>query len=152
MSWSAVTASPDFEDVRNRIIAAMQHSEIIEALPLLELRTIATRLNYLLEFSQEDPDEPTMALASLRELALFFASEPQRDEPEIGLGPDGHLQGEWRVGDDGILVMKFLRDGLIQFAAISRPTGDRLPFRVNGTLPKDGALDTVRAFVRRGTF
>lgn len=208
MSWSDVTASPDFEDVRrtaalealarnefapgftrdedsaglfrrdppviwplaaeyvsgsvdsstddsaaslvNRIIAARQHNEIIEVLPLLELRTIATRLNYLLECSQEDPDEPTMALTSLRELALFFASEPQRDEPEIGLSPDGHLQAEWRVGDGGILAMKFLRDGLIQFAAISRPTGGRQPFRVNGTLPKDRALDAVRAFIRRG--
>ena len=117
---------------------------------MLELRTIATRLDYLFEISQEDPDEPTMALASLRELALFFASEPQRDEPEIGLSPDGHLQAEWRVGDGGILAMKFLRDGLIQFAAISRPTGGTQPFRVNGTLPKDGALDAVRAFIRRG--
>ncbi len=47
--------------------------------------------------------------------------------------------------------MKFLRDGLIQFAAISRPTGGTQPFRVHGTLPKDGALNAVRAFVRRGT-
>ena len=136
----------------NRIIAAKQHNEIIEVLPLLELRTIATRLNYLLECCQEDPDEPTIALASLRELALFFASEPQSEEPEIGLSPDGHLLAEWRVGDRGVLAMKFLRDGLIQFAAISRPTDGRLQFRVNGTLPKDGALDTVRAFIRRGTF
>ena len=149
----SVDSSTDDSAARlvNRIIAAKQHNEIIEVLPLLELRTIASRLNYLLECSEEDPDEPTMALASLRELALFFASEPQRDEPEIGLSPDGHLQAEWRVGDGGILAMKFLRDGLIQFAAVSRPTGDRQPFRINGTLPKDGALDTVRAFIRRGT-
>ena len=49
---------------------------IIEVLPLLELGTIATRLDYLFEISQEDPDEPTMALALLRALALFFVSEP----------------------------------------------------------------------------
>ena len=208
MSWSDVTASADFEDIRRtatlealarnefapgftrdedsaespphglpviwslaaeyvsgsvdsstddsatslikRIIAAKQHHEITEVLPLLELRTIATRLNYLLEVSEEDPDEPPMALASLRQLALFFASEPQTDEPEIGLSPDGHLQAEWRVGNGGILAMKFLRDGLIQFAAISRPTVGSQPFRVNGTLPKDGAVDAVRAFIRRG--
>ena len=135
----------------NRIIAATQHAEIIDVLPLLALRAIATRLDYLHEISRDDPDEPTMALASLRELALFFVSEPQRDEPEIGISPDGHLQAEWRVGDGGILAMKFLPDGLIQFAAISRPTGGQQLLRVNGTLPKDRALDAVRAFIRQGT-
>ena len=135
-----------------QIVVAKRHDDVIDVLRLLGLSAIATRLNRLLECSREDPDEPTMALASLRELALFFASEPQRDEPEIGLGPDGHLQAEWRVGDGGVLAMKFLRDGLIRFAAISGPTGGAQPFRINGTLPKDGALDTVRAFIRRGTF
>ncbi len=123
---------------------------------MLELRTIATRLDYLFEISQEDPDEATMALASLRALALFFVSEPlfvsepQRGGPEIGISPGGILQAEWRVRDGGILAMKFLANGLIQFAAVSRPTGGQHALRVHGTLPKDGALDAVRAFIRRG--
>lgn len=153
-AWVAGSVDSSTDDsstiLVKRIIAAKQHDEIIEVLPLLELHAIATRLDYLLVCSQEDPDEPTMALASLRELALFFASEPERVEPEIGLSPDGHLQAEWRVGEDGILAMKFLRDGLIQFAALSAPTGGTQPFRVNGTLPKDGALEAVRTFTSRG--
>ena len=88
---------------------------------------------------------------SLRELALFFVSEQQCGEPEIGVSPNGILQAEWRVSDGGILAMKFLPDGLIQFAAISRPTGGQQPLRVHGTLPKDPTLDAVRAFIRRGT-
>lgn len=154
-AWVAGSVDSSTDDsstsLVKRIIAAKQHDEIIKVLPLLELHTIATRLDYLLACSQEDPDKPTMALASLRELALFFASEPERVEPEIGLSPDGHLQAEWRVGEGGILAMKFLRDGLIQFAALSGPTGGTQPFRVNGTLPKDGALEAVRTFTSRGT-
>jgi hypothetical protein len=153
-AWVAGSVDSSTDDsstsLVKRIIAAKQHDEIIKVLPLLELHAVAARLDYLLACSQEDPDEPTMALASLRELALFFASEPERDEPEIGLSPDGHLQAEWRVGESGILAMKFLHDGLIQFAALSGPTGGAQPFRVNGTLPKDGALEAVRTFTSRG--
>ena len=141
----------------SRIVAATQHEEITDVLPLIGLRAIADRLDYLHEISNDDPDEPTMVLASLRGLALFFVSEPlyvseqQNGEPEIGISPDGMLQAEWRVRDGGILAMKFLSDGLIQFAAVSRPTSGQRPFRVNGTLPKDEALRTVQPFTRSGT-
>ena len=136
----------------DRIIAATRHDEIIAVLPLLGLRAIANRLGYLHEISSdEDPNEPPMVLDSLRELALFFVSEPQRDEPEIGISPDGLLLAEWHVRGGGILAMKFLAAGLIQFAAISRPTGGQQPLRVHGTLPKDRTLHAVQAFTRHGT-
>ena len=59
-------------------------------------------------------------LASLRHLALFFVSESQHDDPEIGIDPDGLLQAEWLVGDGGVLAMKFLPGGLVHFEATSR--------------------------------
>lgn len=134
----------------DRIIAAKHHREIIDVLPLLGLRAIADRLGYLDEITKDDdPEEPRMALASLRALALFFVSEPPQDaEPEIGISPDGLLQAEWRVRHGGILAMKFRPDGLIQFAAFARKTGRQSPLRVHGTLPKDRALNAVRGFLR----
>ena len=150
-SVDSSTADPTSRLV-GRIAAAAKHQEITDVLPLMGLRAIADRLEYLHEISGDDPDEPSMVLSSLRQLALFFVSEPPRDEPEIGISPDGHLQAEWSVGDGGFLAMKFLSDGLIQFAAISGPAGGQQPFRVSGTMPKDGALEAVRAFIRRGMF
>ena len=49
----------------------------------------------------------------------------------------------------GVLVMNFLPDGMIQFAAVANSAirGDRRR-RVNGTLPKDEALSAVRQFIR----
>ena len=88
-----------------------------------------------------------MTLTSLRALALFFVSEPQRDEPDIGISPDGHLLAEWRVRNGGILAMKFLPDGLVQLAAVSSATAVQ-PLRIHGTLPKDQATGSVRALVR----
>ena len=135
----------------HRIMAATRHNEIIAVLPLLGIRAIADRLGYLHEISRDgDPDEPPMALDSLRELALFFVRESQWLDPEIGISPDGLLQAEWRVRG-GIVAMKFLPAGFIRFAAISRPAGGHPPLRVHGTLPKDEALRAVQAFTPQRT-
>ena len=151
----SATADPTSQ-LMNRIVAAARHDEIIDVLPLMGLRAIADRLDYLVEISDDDPDEPGMVLGSLRSLALFFVSEPlfvseqPHGGPEIGISPDGILLAEWRVRDGGILAMRFLPEGLIQFAAVSRPSGSQQPLRVHGTLPKDRALAAVRAFIRQG--
>ena len=159
-AWVAGSVDSSTDDPTSRLVgriaAATQHEEITAVLPLMGLRMIADRLDYLHEISDDDPDEPRMVLASLRELALFFVSEPlfvgdrQRGEPEIGISPGGILQAEWPVRDGGILAMKFRPDGLIQFAAVSRPIGGQHALRVHGTLPKDRALDAVRPFIGRG--
>ena len=135
----------------HRIVTATRHDEVIAVLRPLGCRGIADRLDYLHAIcGEDDPDEPPMALDSLRELALFFVRESQLSDPEIGISPDGLLQAEWRVRG-GILAMKFLPAGFIQFAAISRPAGDHPPLRLHGTLPKDDALEAVQAFTRHGT-
>lgn len=135
----------------HRIVAATRHDEVIAVLRLLGIPGIAERLRYLHDVSLDgDPDEPPMALDSLRELALFFVKGRPWNDPEIGISPDGLLQAEWRVGA-GILAMKFLPGGFIQFAAVSRPGGDHPPLRVHGTLPKDQAMVALQAFAGRGT-
>ena len=93
------------------------------------------------------PDEPPIVLPSLRELALFLLSQRQLVDPQIGLGPNGLLLAEWASADRGVLAMKFLPDGIIQFAGVS-PVGSAAPrLRVHGELPKAPALDAVRAFL-----
>ena len=140
------TADPSARLI-DQIISATHHHDVIAVLPLLGLRPLADRLSYLQEIaSGEDPDEPSMTLDSLRELALFLVSEPQCHDPEIGISPDGLLLAEWRVRGGGTLAMKFLPAGLIQFAAISRPTAGQQALSVQGTLPKDEALRAVQAF------
>ena len=145
-----VDSSTDVSDTRlvNRIIAATRHDDIIKVLPLLRLRAIADRLDYLHKLTCDDPNEPPIVLASLREFALFFVGEPQLDEPEIGIGPDGLLHAEWSPQGGGVVAMKFLPAGLIQFAAVFAPTGGGQQPPVHGTEPKDRALDAVRAFIR----
>ena len=111
------------------------------------LGAIADRLSYLHGLAVDDPDEQTIAVDSMRELALFLMSERKLPDPQIGISPAGFAQAEWQVGERGILAMEFLPcDGLIRFAAISAPAQRGVQrIGVHGTLPKDQALNTVYA-------
>lgn len=132
-----------------RIVAAARPTEIVAVLRLAGKRRLADRVKHLSELVEDDPDEPPIVFPSLRELALFLVSDRRFGDPEVGLSPDGLLQAEWPVKNGGVLVMNFLPDGMIQFAAVANSAirGDRRR-RVNGTLPKDEALSAVRQFIR----
>ena len=123
---------------------------IIGVLRLFRLDAIADRLGYLGQLVEDDPDEPSMSIESLRGLALFLMSERQLPDPQIGVTPNGLAHIEWRLPPNGFLAMEFLPSGLIRFAAISAPAQpglDRLS--VNGTLPKDETLAAVQPFTSR---
>ncbi len=142
-----ITTRPAWEPT---IATANAPKEIIAVLRLFGLDAIADRLSYLQQLVEDDPDEPSMSIESLRALALFLMSERQLPDPRIGVTPDGLAQIEWRFPTNGILAMEFLSSGLIRFAAISAPAQrgvERLS--VNGTLPKDAALEAIRPFTSR---
>ena len=132
---------------RPQIANAASHAEIIAMLRLFGLDVVADRLVYLCSLADDDPDEPRVEIESLRAMALFIMSERHLLDPRIGITPDGLIQIEWRIPDNGVLAMVFLPSGLIRFAAVSgpyRPEIDR--WSVYGTLPKDGTLSAVEPF------
>ena len=132
---------------RPQIADAATHEEIIAVLRLFGLDLAASRLVYLCSLANDDPDEPCIEIESLRAMALFIMSERNLLDPRIGVTPEGLIQIEWRVLDNGVLAMVFLPSGLIRFAAVSgpyQPETDR--WSVNGTLPKDGTLSAVEPF------
>lgn len=133
---------------RRHITTAKKQEEVIAILRLFGLDAIADRLGYLHRIALDDPDEESMALESLRELALFLMSERQLPDPRIAISPEGFAQIEWRVAESGILAMEFLpENGLIRFAAVSAPAKRGVQrMRVYGTLPKDDALNAVKMF------
>ena len=117
------------------IQAAEEEIEIGDALRAHGHDEVAVRLAQLRELLAEDPDELDLVLESLRSFADFFIQEERLTVPEVGAGPEGFLEAEWRIPirsektaspdnsywgrGDGILAMKFLPSGLVQFAATS---------------------------------
>ena len=136
---------------RPQITNASTHEEIIAVLRIFGLDSVGRSLGlYLRSLVDDDPDEPSIKLESLRAMAIFIMSERQLLDPRVGVTPDGLIQVEWRIPNNGILAMDFMPSGLIRFAAISSTEaheGDRL--RVNGTLPKDDAMAAIHPFTAR---
>ena len=126
---------------------ASTHEEIVAVLRLFGLVNIADRLSYLRSLADDDPDEPTIDIESLRAMALFLMDERQLPDPQIGTSPDGFILVEWTVPTNGILAMEFLPSGLIRFAATSGPTQPGIHRKnVSGTYLKDEVLAAVQPF------
>ena len=151
---------------RTPIMEITEEKEIVDALKSQGLNEVVNRLVQLKEMIAGDPDEPDLAIDSLRSFAEFIMEETHLPIPEIGAGPEGFVEAEWRIppgGErkaasdesywgrgDGILAMKFLPTGLVRFAATSRPAGrgkERL--RTSGILPRNSILPAVQTFVSR---
>ena len=149
---------------RSAIIEATEEKEIVDTLRSHGLNEMAARLAHLGALITDDPDELDLVFESLRSFADFLIQEERLTVPEVGAGPEGFLEAEWRIPirsektaspdnsywgrGDGILALKFLPSGLVQFAATSGPAGlgkERL--RTSGTLPKSSIMSAVQTFV-----
>ena len=129
---------------------ANDHEGIFNILDLAGCKKIAMRLSYLHEIIQEDaPDDPAMQLTSLRELAKFFMGDGSSlPNPAIGISPNGLLQAEWHFIKASVL-MKFLPDGNVRYAATLGRRNGELP--IQGEDTKEGALATIQPYIDRGS-
>ena len=150
---------------RSAIIEAAEEKEIVDTLRSHGLNELAARLAHLGGMIADDPEEPDLVIESLRSFADFFMQTDRLPLPEIGADPEGLVEAEWRIPanaaskasanrywgrGDGILAMKFLPSGLVQFAATSGPAGQgRERLRTSGILPKTDIMPAVQAFSSR---
>ena len=178
-SWGSDSVGSTFEwlpssDFRWLLRLAESEEAIVTVMRLYGLTAIADRLNRLRTLIADDPDEPDLVLESLRSFADFFMHEDRLPVPEVGAGPEGFLEAEWRIPaereapaiapsvrwvrpddrywgqGDGILAMKFLPFGSIQYAAVSGPVGrgkERL--RSSGVYSKNSIMPAIQAFTSR---
>ncbi len=119
-----------------------------EALRASGLEESADRLGYLQRLADEDPNEESIAIASLRHLTSFLMDERNLGQPEIGVSPHGVALAQWHVVGNGVLAMEFLGSGLIRFAGTSGPgSQDGESLRVSGTLPRTKALQAIHSLL-----
>ena len=127
-----------------------KHEDIIVVLRLHGLDKAADRLYYLQLAAADDPDEASIELESLRQLARFLIVEQRLPHPRIAVSPDGLMQIEWHTEDSGIIAVKFLLDGKVQFAGVAGRIGQGIEReRVSGTLQKDDMMRALHPFISR---
>ncbi len=131
--------------IRNSTI----HEEIFNALLIAGYHKIVNRLTYLYGILQDsdDPEDPDMDIKSLQNLALFFTKNSALlPPPDIGVDPEGLLQAEWHRSNV-IVLMNFLPDEKIVFAATSTLNGQGESEDIQGQGQWDLALNVVRSFL-----
>ena len=129
-----------------RIAAASTPNEIASFMRESSFDTVADRLEQLIGYAEEEPGEPELNMDSLRDLALWILQEDQLPPPRIGVDHDGLLTAEWRVRPSGGLMMGFSSDGQIQYAGVVNVRGDGRYQSIEGTSPKQKALELIRKF------
>ena len=93
---------------------------------------IADRIEKFLDLLAEDPDEGLIAVDSLRSLVSFVLMTPNLRTPIVGSDREGLMELEWHLADNGnpasvwgrgngVVSLKFLTSGLIQYVALSGP-------------------------------
>ena len=78
---------------------------------------LADKLVAMLQEAEEDPDEVTISMASLKDMARFLVEHGGFADPSIG--PDGYgvMHAQWRLPGHGLLAMSFLGYGLVLLTA-----------------------------------
>ena len=141
------TAWPEPESAdAPEIAAASNPLEIASFLRGIGLTDAADRIEQLVEYADEDPDETPLNMDSLRDLARWLVQESVLLDPTVGVDHDGLLTAEWRVLPNGGLIMRFAPGDQIHYAGVVNVRGSGTYESIKGTSPKPKALELIRKF------
>ena len=118
------------ESDTDRESAELTEPEVSGPLHKLELMgwgSVANSIRQFLELAE--PDDPPFLEDSLKCLASFLAFNPVLSSPIVGADLFGHVELEWHLHSDidsdtqnkGVVSLRFLETGVIQFVALSKP-------------------------------
>ena len=136
---------------------------LMAALEIYGCEAAAARIQEFLAIREEDPDEPPINRESLLSLVQFLIQEPQLLPPVVSSDLDGLMEIEWHLLDNGdpntpwgrgngVVSLKFLKSGNIQYVALSGPRRrgqNRL--RVHGEATKCEMLAGLGEFAQKIT-
>ena len=93
---------------------------------------IADRIQRYFDVRDQEPDEPPIISESLSSLVSFMVQESNLLPPIIGSDPEGQMEIEWHLRDNGdpgsvwgkgngVVSLRFLKSGEIHYVALSGP-------------------------------
>ena len=157
---------PSLPESADELRPAILEDEKVFLVSLLTIRgrkDVADRIQQYLDIVADEPDEPPVAMESLRSVVSFIAQQAKLAPPIVGSDPQGFMELEWHLKDNGdpnsvwgrgngVVSMKFLRSGKIQYVALSgpyRPGIERAEKQDEST--KEEIMDSLGMFAHRIT-
>ena len=126
-------------------------------------QSVADRIERHLALLSEDPDEPPIVIESLRSMVGLIVMVPNLGTPIVGSDPEGLMELEWHLPDNGdpdsfwgrgsgVVSLKFLSSGLVQYVALSGPHQKGIErLRKQGESTKQYLLSSLGEFTPRIT-
>ena len=145
------------------ISAAESEAALIAYLKERGRSPVADRIEEFLALLAEEPDEALISMDSLRSLVSFVLMTPRLRTPIVGSDREGFMELEWHLADNGdsdsfwgrgngVVSLKFLRSGLIQYVALSGPHQKGVErLRKQGESTKEYMLRSLGEFAPRIT-
>ena len=110
---------------------------------------LARKLVTMLRNTREDPDEPTINIVSLRDMARLLVEHNDFADPFIGPDRLGIIHAQWRIIGNGVLVVSFLGYGEILLVAQADESPDNQALDVSRRGPDQEILEEFGHLVPR---
>lgn len=108
-----------------------------------QLGHVADRMDDLHHLVLEDPEVDSIDIVSFRQMVAFMVCHTDLPEPGIGITLEGFVHVEWKLPENGRVVMKFTGSGKVRVVVMSRLIGVKASFPVRGEYSLENVFDVV---------
>jgi hypothetical protein len=106
---------------------------------------LAVKLNFLNEVVNEDPDEDSISIDSMRNFISFLQNTTNLKCPNVALTPSNEIHAQWRTAPNRHFAAVFLQTGETRFVIFSPNSKDpEMIDRISGLTSVDSLLETIQ--------
>ncbi len=106
---------------------------------------LAVKLNFLNEVVNEDPDEDSISIDSMRSFISFLQNTTNLKCPNVALTPSNEIHAQWRTAPNRHFAAVFLPTGETRFVIFTPNSKDpEMTDRISGLTSVDSLLETVQ--------
>lgn len=106
---------------------------------------LAVKLNFLNEVVDEDPDEDSISIDSMRNFISFLQNTTNLKCPNVALTPSNEIHAQWRTAPNRHFAAVFSQTGETRFVIFSPNSKDpEMIDRISGLTSVDSLLETIK--------
>jgi hypothetical protein len=106
---------------------------------------LAVKLNFLNEVVNEDPEEGSISIDSMRNFISFLQNTTNLKCPDVALTPSNEIHAQWRTAPNRHFAAVFLPTEKTRFVIFTpNPKDPEMTDRISGLTSVDSLLETVQ--------
>ena len=108
---------------------------------------LSVKLNILKDLVNEDPDEDSISIDSMRNFISFLQNTTNLKCPNVALTPSNEIRAHWRKEPNRLFAVVFLATGEVQFVIFAPNSKDpEMIDRISGLSSVQLLLATIKQY------